>query len=55
VQQLEIELAVGETVQVGSQLVTLIEVDGGEISVRIDPVDFDGLTFCEAADAFPRK
>lgn len=39
VQQLEFELAVGESIQVGDQLLTVIDVGESEISVRIDSSD----------------
>lgn len=37
-QEQEIEMQVGETVQVGDYLVTVIDIDGDEVSVRIDAV-----------------
>jgi hypothetical protein len=52
VQHLELELAVGETIQIGEQLITVIEVDDAEISVRIDPAEF---SLCESAESVPRK
>ena len=36
VQEHVVELLVGESVQVGEFVVTVIDVDGGEISFRID-------------------
>jgi len=47
--QIDVELAVGETVRVGDQLVTVIDVEGEEISVRIDPVSVTGDENLDAA------
>jgi hypothetical protein len=55
VQQLQLELAVGDTVQIGNQLITVIEIDEGGISIRIDDADFGEFAPCAAADAVPRK
>lgn len=33
----EVELAVGQTVQVGEVAVTILDIDGDAIRVRIDP------------------
>jgi hypothetical protein len=52
VQQLELELSVGETIQIGEQLITVIEVDDAGISVRVDPVEF---ALFESAEPLPRK
>lgn len=54
-QHLELELSIGETIQIGNQLLTVIEIDDGEISVRIDEADFGDFALCAAADAVPRK
>lgn len=34
--ELTIELSVGDVVQIGNQLLTVIDVDGDEVSFRID-------------------
>lgn len=39
-QHTEFELGVGDTIQIGNQVLTVIDVEGGEISVRIDDADF---------------
>lgn len=38
-QQFELELKVGDSLQIGNQIVTVIDIDGPELSVRIDPAD----------------
>lgn len=35
-QEHELELSVGDSVQIGDRLVTVVEIDGSEISFRID-------------------
>ncbi|MFQ5733219.1 MAG: hypothetical protein ACE5KM_14860 [Planctomycetaceae bacterium] len=39
-QHTEFELGMGETIQIGNQILTVIDIDGPEISVRIDDEDF---------------
>jgi len=41
VQEQEIELAVGEVVQIGRYTVTVIDIDGTEVSFRIDLPESD--------------
>jgi hypothetical protein len=55
VQHLELELSIGETIQIGNQLITVIEIDGGEICMRIDDADPGDYALCVAADAVPQK
>ena len=38
-QQFELELKVGDSLQIGNRIVTVIDIDGPELSVRIDPAD----------------
>ena len=38
-QEQEVELAVGETVQIGDYFVTVVDTDAGDVSFRVDPVD----------------
>jgi hypothetical protein len=40
VQDHEFDLQVGDTLQVGDYTVTVVDIDGDEVSVRIDPVEF---------------
>ncbi len=40
-QEQEIELAVGEVVQIGRYTVTVIDIDGTEVSFRIDLPESD--------------
>jgi sRNA-binding carbon storage regulator CsrA len=40
VQEYEFELQVGDTLQVGDYTVTVVDIDGDEVSVRIDPAEF---------------
>jgi hypothetical protein len=43
VHEQEIELSIGEVVQIGDYVVTVVDIDGPEVSVRIDPVESDEL------------
>lgn len=36
VQEVEIELHLGETIQVGDNFYTVIDIDGGEVNIRVD-------------------
>ena len=38
-QELSFELSVGDVLQVGDQLVTVVDIDGPEVTFRIDPVE----------------
>ena len=38
-QEHELELTVGETVQIGEYFVTLVDTESEDVSVRIDPVE----------------
>ena len=40
-QEQEIELAVGDVVQIGQYTVTVIDIDGLEVSFRVDSLEFD--------------
>jgi hypothetical protein len=40
VQEHEFELQVGDTLQVGDYTVMVVDIDGDEVSVRIDPAEF---------------
>jgi hypothetical protein len=44
VQEQEIELAVGDVVQIGQYTVTVIDIDGPEVSFRIDSSESDEFT-----------
>ncbi len=37
--EIHFELTVGETLQVGDQLLTIVDIEDGEITVRLDPGD----------------
>ncbi len=37
VNESEVELSLGETVQIGDYSVTIIDIDGDEIQFRVDP------------------
>ena len=37
--QHELELSVGDTVQIGDMLVTVVDIDGDEVSFRVDSVE----------------
>jgi hypothetical protein len=39
----ELELSVGETLQIGDYLVTIIDIDGDEVSFRVDNLEPDDL------------
>lgn len=39
-QEHEFELQVGDTLQVGDYTVMVVDIDGDEVSVRIDPAEF---------------
>lgn len=41
-QEQEIELAVGDTVQIGDYAVTVVDIDAEDISVRVDHVEEAG-------------
>lgn len=53
VQHTEFELGVGESIQIGNQILTVIDIDGPEISVRIDDADFstEALPLALAAES----
>ena len=38
-QEIVIELGVGDVIQVGDELFTIVDIEDGEVSIRIDPVD----------------
>ena len=40
VQEIELELAVGDVLQVGERTLTLIDINGPEVTFRIDSADF---------------
>jgi hypothetical protein len=40
VQEHQFELQVGDTLQVGDYTVMVVDIDGDEVSVRIDPAEF---------------
>jgi hypothetical protein len=50
VQEHELELSVGDVVRIGSYTVTVIDVDGPEVSFRIDSLESDEIEIgaCEA-------
>ena len=39
-QEIELELAVGDVLQVGERTLTLIDINGPEVTFRIDSADF---------------
>lgn len=49
-QEIEIELGIGDVVQVGETLYTVVDVENGEVCIRIDPADD-----CFAATVPPAK
>lgn len=55
-QELSFELSVGDVLQVGDQLVTVVDIDGPEVTFRIDPVDPEDALLAEAcAGALPAR
>ena len=52
VQYVELELTVGETVRIGDQFLTVIDLDNSELSVRLDPAEF---AICDSDEHWPRK
>ena len=47
-QEHEFELQVGDTLQIGDYSVTVVDIDGDEVSVRIDPAEFlDEVTIAD--------
>ena len=55
-QEQEFELSVGDVVQIGDYLVTVIDFDGPEVSFRVDPVGSEELAVDDMqSSACPRK
>lgn len=47
-QEQEFELQVGDVLQVGEYTVMIVDIDGDEVSVRIDPAEFlDDVTIAD--------
>jgi hypothetical protein len=51
VQELSFELSVGDVLQVGDQLVTVVDIDGPDVTFRIDPIDSQESELLEACAA----
>lgn len=49
------ELSVGDVLHIGDTVLTVIDIDGPEVSFRMDEADRDGVAALEAADCLPRK
>jgi hypothetical protein len=52
VQTKEFELSVGDAVQIGDRVITLIDIDSGEAAFRIDVLTRD-TSESEAVEGFP--
>ena len=51
----ELELAVGDVVQIGEMTVTVVDIDGPDVSFRIDSSPADGSVLeITGAHEFPR-
>ncbi len=46
-QHIEIELGIGDVVQIGENIYTVIDIENGEVTFRIDAADSE----CEGASA----
>lgn len=51
----EVELAVGDVVRIGDHLLTVIDIDGDDVSFRIDHLDEATLPLEAAGAVLPRK
>jgi hypothetical protein len=49
VQRHEIELSIGDAVRIGEHTLTIVDIDGLEVSFRIDPSDADDESSLELA------
>jgi hypothetical protein len=56
-QELSFELSVGDVLQVGDQLVTVVDIDGPEVTFRIDRLepDSDALPLETCAAVLPAR
>ncbi|HUG90563.1 MAG TPA: hypothetical protein VML55_07005 [Planctomycetaceae bacterium] len=54
-QELSFELSVGDVLQVGDQLVTVVDIDGPEVTFRIDPLEPQDVLAEEYAAALPAR
>jgi hypothetical protein len=56
VQELSFELSVGDVLQIGDQLVTVVDIDGPDVTFRIDPFESQEAELLETcAGAFPAR
>jgi len=56
VERPEIELSVGDTLQIGDCVVTVVDIDGDEVSFRVDQAESENLVGGgEQRSALPRK
>jgi hypothetical protein len=56
VQELSFELSVGDVLQIGDQLVTVVDIDGPDVTFRIDSLESQEAEVLEAcAAAFPAR
>ena len=55
-QHIEMELTVGQTIRIGNQLITVIDIEESEVSLRVDPVGdpMEG-SIPDASEAGPPK
>lgn len=51
-QQIEMELTVGQTIRIGNQIITVIDIEESEVSLRVDPIE---ASFPDASEAGPPK
>ena len=51
----EVELAVGDVVRIGNHLLTVIDIDGEDVSFRIDHLDDAALEIEPAASVLPPR
>jgi hypothetical protein len=56
VERHEMNLAVGDSLQIGDRLMTVIDIEGDEVSFRIDQIELDCLeTASNLSTTRPRK
>ena len=55
VQEQEFELSIGDVLQIGDRFVTVIDIDGSEVTFRVDPADSTELSFPNAGGTSPPR
>ncbi len=51
----EVELCVGDVVRIGDHLLTVVDIDGEDVSFRMDHIDESPLAFEAVTAEWPRK